>query len=198
MTLRNHFFIYIFILLLAGCDNNNDPQKEDVPEMITKVTLKFTGGGQVVTVTATDPDGDGVQNIQTDGSLKLSKNTQYTMTMELINGLADPGDEAYNVTAEVNKESDEHMFFFAWTNNAFSTPSGNGNIDNRSDPVDYQDVDANSLPLGLNTKWKTTDVATPAATLRVLLKHQPALKSATSSSSDGETDLDLTFDLVVE
>ena len=197
MTLKNHFVLYIFILMLSGCDNN-DPQKEDVPEMITKVTLTFSGGGQQVTVTATDPDGDGVQNIQTDGTLSLSKDVEYLMTIELINGLADPNDEAYNVTEEVAAESDEHMFFFGWTGNAFASPAGDGNVDLRTDPVDYQDFDPQSLPLGLTTKWKTSDTPTKGATFRVMLKHQPDLKSASSKSSDGETDLDISFPLEIK
>ena len=200
MTIKKHFFIYLFILLvtvISGC-GDNDPKKEDVPEMITKVTLTFTGGGGQVTVTATDPDGDGVQNIKTDGAITLTKNTNYILTLQLINGLADPGDGAYDVTKEVQSESDEHQFFYSWTGSAFVSPAGDGNIDNRTDPVNYQDKDINNFPVGLTTNWETNTIATKGAKFRVLLKHQPGLKSTTSSSADGETDLDITFDLEIQ
>ncbi len=192
-------YLFIFILALASC-GGNDPKKEDVPEMITKVTLTFTPtSGSPIVVTATDPDGEGVQNIKTDGILNLKKSTEYILTIQLINGLADPNDEAYDVTHEVQDEADEHMFFFAWTGDAFAEPTGNGNVDNREDDVDYSlSLDGNGFPLGLTTKWKAAAITTEGASFRVVLKHQPGLKSQTSKSTDGETDLDVTFDLKVD
>ncbi len=185
------------LAFLNGC-NNDDPEPENVPELITKATLTFTpvGGGTTVTVSATDPDGEGVKDIVVDGPINLVKSKSYTLSVELINGLASPSDPEYNITEEVEEEGDEHMFFYAWTNNVFSDPAGNGNVDSRTDDVNYNDQDDNGLPLGLNTSWTTID--TPASgTFRILLKHQPSVKSATSSAADGETDLDLTFTISV-
>lgn len=199
MNYKKFLFIPAFALFFIGC-KDNDPVKEDVPELITKVTLTFSSGsGEPIVVTATDPDGEGIQSIKTDGAIRLLKGVNYTLNIELVNGLADPSSDAYNVTNEVESEGIEHMFFFAWTKDAFAAPTGNGNIDNRNDPVDYSEsVDAKGLPLGLKTKWTASDVAVDGATFRVVLKHQPDLKSATSTSSDGETDVDLTFDLSVQ
>ena len=101
------------------------------------------------------------------------------------------------ITEEVVEESHEHMFFFSWTNNVFSDPTGNGNIDNRNDDINYEDADYNGLPLRLETSW-TTGAAAAAGAFRVLLKHQPDIKNATSSSTTGETDLDITFTINVE
>lgn len=205
MTLKNQIFIFIAFLsisLLSGCDNE-DPQKEDVPELVTKATLTFTPAtGAPIIVTATDPDGEGVQSIKTDGPIALAKSTTYVLTIDLINGLAQPNDEEYDVTKEVREEGDEHMFFFGWTGNAFSNPSGNGNIDTRSDPVNYtggsDSTDEEGQPLGLTTTWTTVGVVTAGANFHLLLKHQPGLKSSTSTSNDGETDLDITFQLSVQ
>jgi hypothetical protein len=191
------------VLLIGGlgfqsCDSE-DPEKEDVPELITKVTLTFTpvGGGSAVVVTATDPDGVGIQPLEVDGTIELAKNTSYSLGISLINALADPSAPEYNITEEVSEEGDEHMFFFSWTGNVFSNPAGNGNIDNRNDVVNYDDEDANGLPLGLETSWMSTDVAA-SGTFRIILKHQPDLKTSTSDSSVGETDLDIPFDISVE
>jgi hypothetical protein len=184
------------LTFLSGC--GDDPVKEDVPELITKVTLTFTpiGGGAAVVVSATDPDGEGVQDIEPDGTIVLSDATSYALSITLINELAEPTDPEYDITSEVEEEGDEHMFFFAWTNNLFSAPSGNGNIDNRNDEIDYQDTDG-ANPIGLLTNWQT-GANTGTGTFRIVLKHQPDLKSATSGSADGETDIDLTFDLQIQ
>lgn len=202
----NHGLLKLFLIvcfpaamvLLNGCDDET-PQKENVPELITKATLTFapTTGGSPIIVTATDPDGEGVQDIAVDGPINLAVNKTYTLTLTLINGLANPADPAYNITAEVEEEGDEHLFFFAWTNNVFSDPAGDGNVDNRSDDVNYNDEDVNGLPLGLSTTWTTSGVVS-SGTFRIILKHQPGVKSATSSSDTGETDLDLSFTINIQ
>jgi hypothetical protein len=183
---------------MIGCDGD-DPIKEDVPELITKATLTFTppGAGAGIVVTATDPDGEGVQDLVVDGPINLTIATTYILTIDLINGLASPTSAEYDVDKEVAKESDEHMFFFAWTDDVFENPVGDGNADNRDDAVNYNDKDSGGLPLGLSTTWRSSPVAA-SGTFRVLLKHQPNLKSATSTSATGESDLDITFTISVE
>ncbi len=110
----------VSIAMLSGCSDDDDPKKEDVPELITKVTLTFTpASGSAVVVNATDPDGEGVQSLVIDGPINLATGTTYTLGVQLINGLAAPTDEAYDVTKEVEREGDEHQFYFAWTNNVF-------------------------------------------------------------------------------
>lgn len=184
------------LLFLSSC-KKDDPKPENIPEAITKATLTFTpAGGAAVIVTATDPDGDGPLPRTLSGPVNLVKNVSYTLKITLINELAKPTDPEYDITEEVEEEADEHMFFFAWTNNTFSNPTGNGNVDNRSDAVNYVDTDTKGLPLGLETSWTTIN-ASGNGTFRVILKHQPDLKSATTTSNDGESDLDVTFTLNV-
>jgi len=183
--------------MLSGCSKDDDPAKEDVPELITKATLTFTpASGTPVVVTATDPDGTGSKSIAMDGAINLAAGTAYTLSIQLINELAAPTDEEYNITAEVGREGVEHQFYFAWTNSVFSDPAGDGNVDNRNDKINYNDKDVNNLPIGLSTAW--TAGTASSGTFRVLLKHQPDIKSATSTSNDGETDLSVTFDIVVK
>jgi hypothetical protein len=188
--------VLVSLTFLSSCDDD-EPTKEDTPELITKATLTFTPtDGAPVIVTATDPDGEGVQDIIVDDAINLEAAKNYTLTIQLINELAAPSDPEYNITEEVEEEGDEHMFFFSWTNNVFGDPTGNGNIDNRSDNVNYEDEDSGGLPLGLETSWTTA--AASSGKFRVLLKHQPDLKTATSGSADGETDLDIEFDINVQ
>ncbi len=205
MKAIHHLLSYTFLLgamiTLSSC-GPDAPKQEDVPEVITTAKLTFTpASGTPIVVTATDPDADGVQSIKVDGPINLLKNTEYILSITLLNELAKPTDDAYEVSKEVLAAGDEHMFFFSWTKNGFANPSGDGNVDSRNDPVRYVggtgSLDGGNLPLGLTTTWLTTDLAVASANFRVLLKHQPALKSATSTSSDGESDLDVTFVLNV-
>jgi hypothetical protein len=181
----------------SGCEAD-DPTREDTPELITKATLTFTpaSAGPAVVVTAIDPDGLGVQNMIVDGPVILAPSESYVLTIDLINELAQPNDPAYDIGEEVAEEGDEHLFFFSWTNNVFTDPAGDGNIDNRADEVNYLDEDSNALPLGLQTSWVAGGVS--SGSFRVVLKHQPDLKSSTSTSSMGETDLDLQFTVMIQ
>jgi hypothetical protein len=184
-------------VLMSGCDNN-DPGQEQVPETITDVTVEFItdNGTSVVSVTASDPDGEGPLDMQIDSPIQLAVDKQYQLHIMLRNGLSSP---PLDISAEVAEEGIDHMFFFSWTDGTFSDPSGNGNIDNRQDVVNYvgeNSLDKNGQPLGLSTQWTTS--ATPASgEFRVMLKHQPGLKSSTSGSTIGETDVDVTFDILV-
>ncbi|MFZ6013988.1 MAG: hypothetical protein ACOYXT_26850 [Bacteroidota bacterium] len=190
-------FAIASLSVISGCDDD-DPKKEDTPELITKAVLTFSpsAGGSPVVVTAKDPDGEGVQDLAVDGPIHLAAAKSYTLTIQLINELAEPTDAEYNITEEVEEEADEHMFFFSWTNNVFNDPTGNGNIDNRSDDVNYEDEDEDGLPLGLETFWTTASAS--SGKFRVMLKHQPELKSDASTSSTGETDLDIEFTINIQ
>ena len=200
--MKNTFRIFsillfsVSLIFLSGC-KKDDPKPENVPELITKATVTFTpsGTGSAIIVTATDPDNSGVQDIKVDGSITLAKATTYTMTIQLVNGLYKTTDDGYDVTKQIEKEADEHQFFFSWNAGLFSNPTGDGNIDNRNDPLNYgTSVDKNGRPVGLTTTWTTAATAsTGTNSFRILLKHQPDIKSGTSTSSDGESDLDLTF-----
>lgn len=176
----------------------DDPEKEEVPELITTVKLTFVPdiGGKTVVASASDPDGEGVADMQIDEPIRLSSGTTYTLSIVLINGLADPTQPEYDVTEEVSEEADEHMFFFGWTVDLFTNPSGIGNADDPSGIVIYLDEDANGLPLGIETQWTTSTPAT--GEFRIILKHQPDLKSAQSDAHTGETDVDITFPFVIE
>jgi hypothetical protein len=123
----------------------------------------------------------------------LKTGTVYTLDLKLYNGLLPETDEEYDVTKEVEEESDEHMFFFSWTADLFANPTGDGNIDNRDNPVVYADLDENGLPVGLTTTWATKEGSSSNGAFRVVLKHQPDLKSATSGYNTGETDVDVSF-----
>ena len=101
------------------------------------------------------------------------------------------------LTEEIEEEGDEHIFFFSFTNNIFSNPTGDGNIDARAHTINYNDQDVNSQPIGLSTTWTTAAENTENNTFRVVLKHQPGSKSATSTTGDGSTDIDQTWTIKI-
>ena len=72
----------------------------------------------------------------------------------MMNNLETPGED---IGEEIAEEDDEHQVFFAFTDGAFSNPTGNGNIDNASDPINYNDQDDNGNPVGLSTSWTAGD-----------------------------------------
>jgi hypothetical protein len=183
------------LYLLSGCEAE-DPQKEDTPELVTRAVLTFTPDtGEAIVVTATDPDAEGQKSITMDKPIELGAGITYHLSIALVNELADPADPEYDITSEVEEQSSEHMFFFEWTIGLFSDPAGNGNVDSRADEIKYDDRDANEMPIGLQTSW--TAGAPSSGLFRVVLKHQPGLKTATSDSSLGETDLDVAFEISI-
>jgi len=167
-----------------------DPNIEE--EEINEVLLTFTPeSGDPITASWVDEDGEGGANPVID-VINLDASTTYTMTITLTNSL---GEEDEDVTAEIEDEDDEHMFFFGFTNNIFSDPTGDGNIDNRDDLDNYNDQDENGYPVGLSTDWTTGTGTSEAGSFRVILKHQPGEKDADSDSDTGGTDVDITFDI---
>ena len=184
------------LVIFTACEDDDVvPEEEEEMEVITDVTLVFTSdAGAVVTASAQDPDGEGVQELVVLDEIQLQAGTNYTLTFDIMNNLETPGE---SIGEEIAEEDDEHQIFFAWTEGAFSNPTGNGNIDNASDPVNYNDADGNGNPLGLNTSWTAGDPTT-AASFTVRLQHQPDLKTSTSGANDGDTDFELLFRLTIQ
>ena len=184
------------LVIFTACEDDDVvPEEEEEMEVITDVTLVFTSdAGAVVTASAQDPDGEGVQELVVLDEIQLQAGTNYTLTFDIMNNLETPGE---SIGEEIAEEDDEHQIFFAWTEGAFSNPTGNGNIDNASDPVNYNDADGNGNPLGLNTSWTAGDPTT-AASFTVRLQHQPDVKTSTSGANDGDTDFELQFRLTIE
>ena len=192
---RLNYLLYVVLTLFifTACEEDEAaPEEENEMEVFTDVKLVFTpaGGGAAVEAAAQDPDGAGVQELQVLGAINLAANTSYTLTMVIENCLESPCEL---MNEEIEEEDDEHQFFFAFTNDAFTSPAGNGNIDSASDPINYNDSDSNGHSLGLNTSWTTGSAST--GTFTVQLQHQPDVKTATSGATDGDTDFALTFNL---
>lgn len=189
------------IAFLAAC---GDPECElqddhgDEQEVITTLRLTLTpeGGGDAVTATFRDLDGDGGEE-PTITNPTLAANTTYGVTVSLLNETVDPSDEEYDIGAEVKAEAEEHQLFY--------TGSGitDGLLTWTTTDVesDYTQNSGDDLPLGLAGTLATGDAG--LGILTMTLKHQPpvngvVVKTATSGINDGETDVAVDFTINVE
>ena len=193
--------ILFSVITIIGCSNDDDvaPEEENEVEVFTDVTLVFTNTADVndvVTASAQDPDGTGIQELQILDAITLAADTEYKLTYEILNAL-DPAD-IEDIGSEILEEDNEHQFFFSFTENVFANPTGNGNIDAAADPINYNDADENGNPVGLSSTWTTSSTASSGASFTVRLQHQPDVKTATSGSNDGDTDFALTFALNIK
>ncbi len=203
-NLRLLTLLFAAMAIVSCSDDDDAPDEENLPEVFTNVTLIFTpeGGGTAITAEAEDPDDAGAADLEVLDDITLAANTTYILTYTILNAL-DP-DDVEDIGEEIEGEDDEHQFFFEFTDGAFTSPTGDGNIgeDNAADPINYLDEDSDEQdgsgnPVGLVTRW-TTGAAQNGASFRVNLQHQPLVKTATSTSEDGDTDFDLEFVLNIQ
>ena len=189
-------YAVLTLFIFTACeDDDATPAEENEEEVITDVKLIFTpASGSVVTATAQDPDGEGVQELKVSGAINLVSGSSYTLTYEIMNNLETPGED---IGEEIKEEDAEHQLFFSFTDGAFTSPTGNGNIDNASDPINYNDQDDNGNPVGLSTSWTAGDALT-SGSFTVRLQHQPDVKTSTSTATTGDTDFELTFVLNIQ
>ncbi len=172
------------MLFITSC-KKDDPIIENEEELITTLiyTLTQEAGGDSVVLSFEDLDGDGaITPIITGGT--LGANTIYNGSLQLLNESVNPAED---ITVEVQEEAEEHQFFFQ------------NNISGLS--IAYTDEDENGHPIGLSSKITTT--GSGSGTITVTLRHEPIKTAAGVSNgditnADGATDIEVTFDVVVQ
>ncbi|HMZ49884.1 MAG TPA: type 1 periplasmic binding fold superfamily protein, partial [Flavobacteriales bacterium] len=154
-------------------------------ELITTLRLHFhsVGGAEHKHMEFTDLDGSGGNAPVIHGDT-LSADSVYHVHVEVLN---ESGSPAEDITQEIEAESDVHQFFYQ--------------VSGASATVAYDDADANGHPIGLETVW--TVGAASNGTVVVTLRHQPDKTASGVSSGDityagGETDIEVSFPLVIE
>lgn len=190
-------------LMMTACNKDDSlpvvpPAVENEMEVITDVKLIFTNAANssdVVEARAEDTDGLGVAEMTVIDTINLDTNKTYTLTFEIMNNLETPGE---NIGTEIAEEKENHQVFYSFSDNAFSAPAGNGNIDTASDPLNYSDEDANGNPVGLKTSWTTPSTVLSGGSFTVKMMHQAGVKTATSTAADGDADFELTFVLNIK
>ncbi len=177
-------------IILASCKKPKDddpitPPPVNEEEVINRITLHFHSShdAEHKHFEFHDADGDGglAPVITAD---TLSHDSVYNVELELYNTTVSPAD---NVTEEIEDEHNVHQFFFQ--------------VSGANAAVAYADTDDNGLPVGLQTVW--TIGAASDGTLTVTLRHDPDKTAPGVSGGDitnagGETDLEVSFPLVIE
>lgn len=169
-------FLALFTLTFTACDDDEGVMMND-QELITTVRLTFTAGGSDLTFSVADPDGDG-GNAPVIDEVKLAENTEYVVKVEFLDE-SDPAD-VEDITLEVAEENLDHLV--CYTGTGVPVPTG-------------LNTDSSGDLLGLTGLYTTTGAAT--GSLRVVLKHLPD-KAAADACATGETDVEVTFPVVVE
>ena len=174
--------LVIPVIFSTSCSNDDAPVNEE--EVITTVTTTLVGGGQTITLTSRDLDGDGPNAPVVTVSGNLVAGTTYTGSTTFLNELESPAED---ITVEVEEEGADHQVFY-------QLPSSIGT-------VTYTDTDANGRPIGLNfTLVAGTSGST--GTLTVTLRHLPNKTASGVSGGDitnagGNTDAAVTFSVAV-
>lgn len=175
---------YLFLLFalvslqFTACDKDDDNGDGTEQELITTVTLTVKQGNATVTEASfRDPDGAG-GNAPTIDDIVLAANSSYTLEVAFLD--ESKAGAPVDITEEVAEENEEHLVCFATT----------GGL---PQPV-ITDQDDAGQPLGLRASLNTAAATNGSLTVR--LKHEPN-KSAPDPCVTGETDVEVTFDVVV-
>ncbi|AMQ56660.1 hypothetical protein [Algoriphagus sanaruensis] len=190
--------MYLSVLLMGlfSC-NSEDPTPENDGEVITDVVLKFqeidaSGNpvGLAFSHSASDPEGIEVGATPTIEQVTLTRGKTYRMEIEVLNSI-----EGESITEEILAEADVHQFFFLGS--AFEGNPG---------PVAISYDDEGGIALGVKTKLIMA--ASPGrnnAQMRIVLRHDlnknfPGANNpvfVNYEQAGGESDLDITFPLVI-
>ena len=182
--MKKYFILPLLVsALLFSCkkdEKKNDPAPEAENEIITTVIIEFKDS---VSNTSTvyqweNLGGYGLGSTSTVDTIKLSAAKTYLASVLLLNKTNPAAVDT--ISNEVLEEGVDHLFCFS--------PTGT------SATVIKTDLDANSLPIGLQSKWRTT--STGLGTMQVELRHQPGIKDG--SCTPGDTDIDVVFQTKIQ
>jgi len=173
-----YILMFSVSVLFTQCkDSENAVTPDDENELITSVTLSFkeAGTGTVTSFSYKDADGDGGNAPTQFDAITLKANTEYTLTIALLDESKNP---VSDITKEINNESDEHLLVYTPTPAALLTYT-------------YGDKDANNFPIGLTGTAKAGAAGT--GKLKVQLRHQPGAKNGTATPGTDDVNLDFTL-----
>ncbi len=169
------------VLLVVGISScGDDPEPVNEEEVITTLSVQLTpvGGGNIVSLRFQDLDGDGSGAPVKIVSGPLSQNKTYNAVITLLD---ESQSTPFDITSEVQEESEHHLFCF--------TVTGSNLI------VTATDTDSKGLPIGLTSSWVTTSAGNAA--VKIVLRHQFETKTGTCPGT-GDTDVEVDFNVVVQ
>lgn len=170
------------IFTLNSCSNDDSPVVEE--ELITTLTAIFVGGGQTITLTSRDADGDGPNAPVITINGNFVAETTYSGSVQFLNELVNP---AENITEEIEEKDLEHQIFYQISNSL-------GNFT-------YSDFDTDGNPLGLEFTF-TTGANPGTGFITITLRHLPnknasGVSEGNITNAGGSTDIEVTFPVVI-
>jgi hypothetical protein len=180
----------VSIFTFSSCSDDEKPVPVVEEEVITTVTAVYTPveGGTQITLKSRDLDGNGSNPPIVTFSGKFAQGKTYNGVVTFLNEMVNPAED---ITEEIKELALEHQVFYQKT----------GGINN----IIYADTpsnkDSNGNPVGLESVFTTTGVAT--GTITITLKHEPN-KSAPNvangdiTNAEGTTDVEVTFNIEVQ
>ncbi len=171
-------------LFLTSCDHLSDPHDHSNDhDAITTVTLTLVAQGTTDTtrVTWEDLDGIGGNNPNRIDTLVLKPGAIYLGSVQFENRAESPVE---NINEEVLEDANEHQVFYA--------------VSNSLGQATVLDKDGKGLPLGLVFSLNTTTAAAAVpGTLTLSLYHYESESSKNGTDPADETDVEVTFPLLV-
>ncbi len=171
---------FCFVASLSSCKKEDEIGEEN--ELITTIRLNFKSGTETKSFSYKDLDGDGGMSPTID-KVSLSPNTIYDLSIEFLD---ESKTLTESITAEIEKESDEHLVVITPSNVSLGTYT-------------YSDRDMNMLPIGLTGKF--TSKAASSGMLKVQLRHQPPINGKNSKDgtpTPGSDDINIDFQIEVK
>lgn len=169
-------------ILLTGCSEHATNTHDD-HDVITTVKILLTEHNTLIqrTFVWEDLDGPGGNAPNRIDTLHLKPGTVHDFSIELSNKSVMPIRE---LTTEIKDEADHHQFFY------YVTPEGLVTIN-------IVDIDSHGKPLGL--RGELTNISDRGVgTLRVDLSHWEKATDKTGLDPGQDTDISVTFPVVVD
>ena len=174
-------------LTLTACDTGEPDDGAGDEELITRVEITLQNDDDLsdqVTITVSDPDGDGAGLTFSPTSITLRPGATYIGTIELTDTINNE-----DITEEVEDEAEEHLFRYAFS------PASAGTITATDSETDYSATDENGgdFAVGLAFRAVVSANASGTGTLDALLYHFDDAPKTSSTATSDEIDVDVSF-----
>ena len=187
--MRTTLLMLSLSMVLTSClqmldphDDEHDDHHNDDHSAVTTVTLQLIehGTSDTTRVVWEDLDGVGGNNPNRIDTLTLKPGKTYIGSIRFENST---NAQTVDLTSEVRQESDEHQVFYA--------------VSDSLGRVTVVDQDERGLPIGLSYLFDTAQTPSEKGSLTVSLYHYATQSSKNGTDPASETDVEVTFPLVL-
>ncbi len=193
---RTSVLVIALGLAISACKRDNaNPANPNNPgagdeEVITTVELHFTNASDTTDhrhYRWYDADGSGSGNAVVD-SIVLKPSTTYNVEVKVLDQTKTP---VKNIAEEIEEEANYHRFHYTFT------PAQGSTATTVNTTITDLDTQTPPQPLGLRFS-SATGAAAGKGTFNINLRHFANNSIKTNVATDGESDLDVDFRLVVK